>query len=100
MSGFDAWHDVLNHYRHMSSIPGDTTQAWDARADAIMDKFWIRVDPYLRLPIEVWPVDLRTEVESSWEAIFHPDACPLSGSRQATLRELHAADVVGAVRVV
>jgi hypothetical protein len=100
VSDFDAWHDVLNRYLHVSRISGETTHAWDARADAIMDKFWIRVDPYLRLPIEDWPVDLRAKVESSWGTIFDPDAWPRSGSRQATMRELRAADVVRAVRVV
>lgn len=99
LSEFLDWHAVLNRSLHMPARPGESDEEWEARWNPLDDDFTARTDPYRALPIDKWPDELRSEIESSWEAIFNPETWRTPPVLQATLRELRADDVIRAVRI-
>jgi len=98
-SDFNAWHDVLNRVLHVPRERGENAEAWDARWEELDNAFRARAEPYDDQPLATWPIELRAELETSWEAIFDPATWPRYGDRQATMRVLRAEDVVRAVRI-
>lgn len=99
LSEFLDWHAVLNRSLHVPALRGESDEEWEARWNPLDDDFIARAEPHRALPIGEWPSDLRTEMESSWEAIFDPATWRTPPVLQATMPELRAEDVVRAVRV-
>lgn len=99
LSEFSDWHAVLNRYLHVPARPDESHKDREARWMALDDDFRARAKPYDRAPLVEWPTELRAELESSWVAIFDPSTWSTNQSLQATMREVHAADVVRAVRI-
>lgn len=98
-SDFGAWHAVLNRILHLPREPDESDADWEARCTVIDDDFTARAEPYDADPLEAWPLELRSELETSWEAIFDPRYWEKDVALQATVRELHAEDVLRAVRM-
>jgi hypothetical protein len=101
LSHFHDWHSVLNESPLAPEIPGESDEDLEARLDRMFDDFEDRLKaagarnrgrPH-------WPEDLQAEVERSWESILEPGNYGRFGSWQATMHELRADDVVGAVRL-
>lgn len=51
-------------------------------------------------PFKEWLRDLRADAEHSWARIFDLDAYPDDEYWQATVEEVHVADVISAVRPI
>ncbi|MFC0674584.1 DUF3841 domain-containing protein [Brachybacterium hainanense] len=100
ISEFSDWHAVLNQYLHVPVEPGMSDAAWEARWERLGADFEERADEFRSEPLERWPRALRTELESSWEAIFDPSTWQAGRALQATVRELRSADVTRAVRIL
>jgi len=99
LSEFFDWHAVLNRSLHVPPLPGESDETWEVRCNPIDEDVDARAKPYRKEPIATWPEALRTEIESSWEAIFDPATWRTPPALQATMRELRAKDVVRAVRI-
>jgi len=99
LSEFSDWHMVLNRGLHVPRFPGEAAAAWEARADALDNEFECEAEPHRDLPLAEWPTNLRSRLETSWEAIFDPATWNAKSWIQATMRELHPEDVVRAVRI-
>lgn len=93
------WHAVLNQYLHVPLLPGESEEAWEKRWVALDDDFTARTEHCSSRPLAQWPEALRSELETSWEAIFDPATWVEGRTLQATLRELRAEDVLRAVRI-
>lgn len=93
------WHAVLNQYLHVPLLSGESEEAWEKRWVALDDDFTARTEHCSSRPVAQWPEALRSELETSWEAIFDPATWVAGRTLQATLRELRAEDVLRAVRI-
>lgn len=99
LSEFGDWNIVLNRGLNLPQEAGESELEYEQCYTALDDDFDSRAEPYRSAPITEWPVDLRAEMESSWEAIFDPASWRPKRLLQATVREIRAADVVRAVRI-
>jgi hypothetical protein len=100
LSEFNDWHRVLNGSPNVLPLPGECDDAYGDRLHALLDDFFARVRAtgVRDDAVNTWPEDLRQEIEASWESIFEPANYESTSYWQATVHELHAEDVTGAVR--
>lgn len=103
LSAYDDWHAVLNASPLVPwSAEADTEDedAWAAWSARLGDEYDKRDRALERAgvprngPFRAWPADLRAEIGRTWEHVFDLDAYPIDEYWQATVEELHAADVV------
>lgn len=101
LSEFFDWHCVLNRSLHVPQRLGEDSDTFWARAEPLIDDLHARATA-AGLPTQSlrgWPSELRGELEDSWTGIFDPTAWNDRSSVQATVHEIHLADVVRAVRI-
>ncbi|MEG3614655.1 DUF3841 domain-containing protein [Isoptericola haloaureus] len=99
LSDYIDWHQVLNRCINIAPLPGETDAEWGRRFDVEWDAWDERTRCFDRVALALWPLDLRAEIEASWEAIFDLATIPPHRSLQATVHELTERDVVRAVRI-
>lgn len=101
LSEFTDWHNVLNGVPNVYLLPDEHIEQYGDRYDAIVDRYESETGSHLgRSPRASWPAAIRTEIESSWEGIFDVTNYGRGSYWQATVHELHAKDVIEAVRIV
>lgn len=99
LSDFGAWHSVLNRSLELPASPGESVDDWWSRAEPVLDEWHDRADEYRGQPLELWPSELREELERSWLPIVSPGPRATSTHVQATTRVIRRNDVVRAVRI-
>ncbi|WP_240372754.1 DUF3841 domain-containing protein [Brevibacterium zhoupengii] len=99
ISEFADWHLPLNRMLHVPRADGEDYGVWDERARRVEADFDSRLGKWKRLPLADWPLELRDEIENSWEAIFDSMTWQPDSTLQATAHQLHADDVIDAVRI-
>lgn len=99
LSHYIEWHSALNSHVAVPKLPGESNEAFGTRWKRICDRFDNRrqAADAAASPVHRWPKELRDEVERSWECIFDRMHFGASDYWQATVHEIHAADVVEAV---
>jgi hypothetical protein len=83
-------------------MAGETSAAWEERADAIDTDFAARCAAAgmdMREAPDTWPHPLRAELERSWTQIFDPHTWHVEATLQACVHELRAEQVVRVVRL-
>lgn len=83
-------------------LPGESEDEFDVRWDQVFDDFHARLKAagVGNTPVRLWPAAFRAEAEQAWECIFDRTNFSRRDYWQATLHELHAGEVVEAVRIV
>lgn len=110
LSAYDDWHSVLNGsplvpWPTAAHPELDEAERW-TRWERCLDEAYENVDRQLaeagvpRQPVSGWPAGLRESIGRGWERIFDLNAYPPDEYWQATVEELHAEDLVAAVRPV
>lgn len=110
LTAYDDWHSVLNGsplvpWPTVAHPDRDDAERW-ARWERCLDEAYEDVNRQLakagvpRQPVSGWPTGLRKSIGQGWEHIFDLDAYPPDEYWRATVEELHADDVVAAVRPV
>jgi hypothetical protein len=102
LSHFDEWHAVLNANVAIPKRPGESEDEFDKRWGQVYDDFRARINAAGagNTRVSRWPAELRAEAERSWEGIFDRTKFGTRDYWQATVHELRADDVVGAVRIL
>ncbi len=101
LSHYSEWHSALSSSIAMPKLPGESEEAFDARWNHTYDDFKERLQTTgaAGSSVRQWPEELREEVERSWECIFDRTNFNPRDYWQATVHEIHVADVVEAVRI-
>ena len=108
LSNYDDWHSVLNgglciSWTGAEPAAGPDLDAYELRLDEAYATVAARLAAVglgWDAPVEKWPADVRSDLETSWELIFDIGRYQRGSYWQATVEELYAADVTAAVRPV
>lgn len=102
LSEFSDWHVALNNGFHVPPEPGESDDAWWARAEPIIDDWHDRLEAAGvdgKPGRDHWPTSLRVEAEQSWEAILDPATWRPGAHLQGVAHAVHAHQVVAIGRV-
>jgi hypothetical protein len=94
VSHFDEWHSCLNNSPVVLAHPGEDDDAWWARAEPIIDVF-----RDARAADGTHPVEVRRQMEDTWQGIFDRTLWKPSDHLQAVAHEIRAEQVSRAVRI-
>ncbi|HYO38963.1 MAG TPA: DUF3841 domain-containing protein [Nocardioidaceae bacterium] len=103
LSHYDEWHSVLNESIVVTPRRGVNDDEWWARTEPLLDAFRERLTA-LGLPIGLgrmrsWPDAWRREVRATWPGVLDQSWWKPTDYVQAVTHQLHADDVVQAVRI-